>query len=136
MKDNSFAYVILALIILAGSIFVAIAVPDKKEEYNVITTINTTKYEAIIYTNNTIIVGYEKCIGSNCFNETKEYKYSKEVMDEFRTMITNLNNDFIEYDEDKTYSVIIYDANTNKALYDPNNFELINLTNKLILGEQ
>lgn len=136
MKDNSFAYVILALIILVGSIIVAFLVPEKKEEYNIISTINGTKYEAIIYTNNVVAVGFHRCIGNNCFNETKEYKYSKEVMNELRNMIKSFDNDFVEYDKDEIYNILIYDTNTDKALYDPDSYELINLTNRLILGQK
>ena len=69
-------------------------------------------------------------------NETKEYKYSKEVMNELRNMIKSFDNDFVEYDKDEIYNILIYDTNTDKALYDPDSYELINLTNRLILGQK
>ena len=48
MKDNSFAYVIIALIIIIGSIFIGITQKEGKEEYNIVYTIYGKKYEAII----------------------------------------------------------------------------------------
>ena len=45
-------------------------------------------------------------------------------------------NDFVEYDKDEIYNILIYDTNTDKALYDPDSYELINLTNRLILGQK
>ena len=77
MKNNSLAYVIVALIILAGSLIVSFIYKEGKEEYNIIYTIGSTRYEAIVYTNNTVKVGYKNCFGSSCYAETKKYKYLK-----------------------------------------------------------
>ena len=51
-------------------------------------------------------------------------------------MIKSFDNDFVEYDKDEIYNILIYDTNTDKALYDPDSYELINLTNRLILGQK
>lgn len=138
MKNNSLAYVIVALIILAGSLIVSFIYKEGKEEYNIIYTIGSTRYEAIVYTNNTIKVGYKNCFGSSCYAETKKYKYSKSKMNEFRTMINNSSASYEEYNPSREYNSIIYVIDNEKALYDTsitNNQELNIMTKKILTGE-
>ena len=137
MKDNLFGYVIIAIAIIIGSIFIGITQKEGKEEYNIVYTINGKKYEAIIYTNNTVKVGYQNCIGDNCYIETKEYKYAKDKMEEYRKKIEEYSNNFEEYDESKKYTNIIYDVNSNKALYDKafiNDYQLTDIIGKILMG--
>ena len=137
MKDNSFAYVIIALIIIIGSIFIGITQKEGKEEYNIVYTINGKKYEAIIYTNNTVKIAYQNCIGDNCYIENKKYKYEQEKMEEYRKKIEENSNNFEEYDESKKYTNIIYDVNSNKALYDKaitNDYQLTHIVEKILTG--
>lgn len=130
MKDN-FGYVIIGLIIIAGCIFIGLTQVEEKEEYNLALTINGVKYEAIIYTNNKVIVGHQNCMSSNCFIETKTYNYSKDKMNEFRTKLKTYN--FEEYDYEKEYDSYIYIVETNKILNDFN-YDLNSIINKIILG--
>lgn len=138
MKDNSLAYVIVALIILAGSILVSFIYHDGKEEYNIIYTIGGKRYEAIVYTNNTVKVGYKTCLGSNCYTETKEYKYSASKMNDFRTMVSQSSASYEDYSPSREYTNIIYVVEDEKALYDTsisNNQALNMVTNKILTGE-
>lgn len=130
MKDD-FGYVIIGLIIIVGCIFIGLTQVEEKEEYNLALTINGVKYEAIIYTNNKVIVGHQNCMNSNCYVETKTYNYSKDKMNEFRTKLKTYN--FEEYDYEKEYSSYIYIAETNKILNDFD-YDLNSITNKIILG--
>ena len=137
MKDNSFGYVIIALIIIIGSIFIGITQKDVKEEFNILCAINGKKYEAVIYTNNTVKVGYQNCISNNCYIETKEYRYSKEKMKEFRNEFEESYTYYEEYDVNKQYTNVIYNIKLNKALYDEsisNNYKLVNIVEKILTG--
>lgn len=132
MKENSYAYVILGALILIGSIIVGLVVPEEKEEYNIVTTIGSSKYEAIVYSNNTIKVYYQKCMSNNCYVENEKYTYSKEEMNNFRTLIKQYN--FETYDEERTYTTLIYDVKTNKVIYEIDD-KLNDLINKLLLNK-
>ena len=136
MKNNSLAYVVTAFIILAGCIAVSFLYNKGEEEYNIIYTISGKRCEAIIYTNNTVKVGYKNCLGSNCYTENKEYKYSKEKMNDFRKMVSSI--DYEDYDSSKDYTNIIYIVELEKAIYDSSiikNQELNNITIKILTGE-
>lgn len=132
MKENSYAYVILGALILIGSIIVGLVVPEEKKEYNIVTTIGSSKYEAIVYSNNTIKVYYQKCMSNNCYVENEKYTYSKEEMNEFRTLIKQYN--FETYDEERTYTTLIYDVKTNKVIYEIDD-KLNEIINKLLLNK-
>lgn len=132
MKENSYAYVILGALILIGSIIVGLVVPEEKEEYNIVTTIGSSKYEAIVYSNNTIKVYYQKCMSNNCYVENEKYTYSKDEMNNFRTLIKQYN--FETYDEERTYTTLIYDVKTNKVIYEIDD-KLNDLINKLLLNK-
>ena len=137
MKDNLFGYVIIAIAIIIGSIFIGITQKEGEEEYNIVYTINGKKYEAIIYTNNTVKVGYQNCIGDNCYIETKEYKYSKDKMEEYREELEESSLYYEEYDANRQYTNIIYNVKSNQALYDEsisNNYELVDIIGKMLTG--
>lgn len=131
MKDNAFVGVILALIILGGSIFISFTQKKEIEEYNIILTINGTEYGGIIYSNNKVIVNYQSCLGTNCYIEQKKYQYSDEQMLEFRNLLNNYN--FEKYESEKTYDSILYDVINDKAIYDID-YKLVNSLKKILLG--
>lgn len=131
MKDNSFGYIILALIILSGSIFIGLTQKEEIKEYDVVVSINGTDYEAIIYNTNKVIVGYNDCSFDSCFLKTKKYNYSNNNMKVFKDELKKY--EFIDYDESITSDFIIYDIKNNKAIYN-GDYNLINLVNKIVLG--
>lgn len=132
MRDNSFGYVIIGLFVLAGSIIISFFYKKDVEEYNLIASLNGVKYEAVIYTNNKVIVGYESCLGDNCYVETKEYHYSKQKMNEFRSLLNKYS--FEEYDDSRVYKVLLYRISDDKIIYD-GDYVLVSLINNILLGE-
>ncbi len=137
MKENSLGYVIVGIFILIGAVIISFFYNKGIEEYDIIYTIGGKRYEAIVYTNNTVKVGYKNCIGSNCYTETKVYKYSKSKMNEFRNMVNLNSSNYEEYNPSRVYTNIIYIVENEKALYDSsilNNHELNIITNKILTG--
>ena len=131
MENKSFGYVIIAIMILAGSLVIGAIKIKNKEILEIVYIEDKITYGITVRKSGIIDIDILNCSDTWCFGESRKNKYTKEETKSLYNYIISFEKHFTEYNGINNSSYVIYINDYEKALYEGKIEDDIMLRDKL-----